>query len=280
MPEEKIRYCSFCGKSEYIGDKIVAGRAALICGECVIRCIESIWPDNLVGLLQEWNHLYPKPSLHGAWKRSAPEERVAFSHWAIDDLLKTPLDPLRATVDRVGEILTERGILGETEAPKPAKRELPKCISNDGQEFPSPRAAAYFIRQQKLGCGYSLRDIQTVLADHNCDMDASIKYLIDNPHITPSPNGVRLSYNNFNFISRTSLARYLLSYKIIKRQTVSAIASRLRSCKDDVPATIASFAKSADHLQRATNGLDKETRAIAAAATELGLITPEELTNE
>ena len=48
-------YCSFCGKSQYEVEKLIAGPAVLICDECVVCCSQILQADNIfeAGLIRK-----------------------------------------------------------------------------------------------------------------------------------------------------------------------------------------------------------------------------------
>jgi hypothetical protein len=41
-PQEKLLYCSFCGKSQHDVQKLVAGPAVFICDECIDLCVDIV----------------------------------------------------------------------------------------------------------------------------------------------------------------------------------------------------------------------------------------------
>lgn len=42
-------YCSFCGKSQYEVDKLIAGPTVFICDECVVLCMDIIFETQKAG---------------------------------------------------------------------------------------------------------------------------------------------------------------------------------------------------------------------------------------
>jgi hypothetical protein len=41
-PQEKLLYCSFCGKSQHEVHKLIAGPAVFICDECIDLCVDIV----------------------------------------------------------------------------------------------------------------------------------------------------------------------------------------------------------------------------------------------
>src|SRR5262245_28302373 len=50
-PQEKLLYCSFCGKSQHEVHKLIAGPAAYICDECVDLCVDIV-DEELLRLIE------------------------------------------------------------------------------------------------------------------------------------------------------------------------------------------------------------------------------------
>lgn len=50
-PQEKLLYCSFCGKNQHEVQKLVAGPAVYICDECVDLCVDFV-DEHLLGLVK------------------------------------------------------------------------------------------------------------------------------------------------------------------------------------------------------------------------------------
>ncbi len=49
--QEKLLYCSFCGKNQHEVQKLVAGPAVYICGECVDLCVDFV-DEHLLRLVE------------------------------------------------------------------------------------------------------------------------------------------------------------------------------------------------------------------------------------
>jgi ClpX C4-type zinc finger/Glyoxalase superfamily protein len=50
-PQEKLLYCSFCGKNQHEVQKLIAGPAVYICGECVDLCVDFV-DEHLLRLVE------------------------------------------------------------------------------------------------------------------------------------------------------------------------------------------------------------------------------------
>jgi ClpX C4-type zinc finger/Glyoxalase superfamily protein len=50
-PQEKLLYCSFCGKSQHEVRKLIAGPAVYICDECVDLCVDIV-DEQLLRLIE------------------------------------------------------------------------------------------------------------------------------------------------------------------------------------------------------------------------------------
>jgi ClpX C4-type zinc finger/Glyoxalase superfamily protein len=50
-PQEKLLYCSFCGKSQHEVHKLIAGPAVYICDECVDLCVDIV-DEQLLRLIE------------------------------------------------------------------------------------------------------------------------------------------------------------------------------------------------------------------------------------
>ena len=51
MPQEKLLYCSFCGKSQHEVRRLIAGPAVYICDECVDLCVDIV-DEQLLRLIE------------------------------------------------------------------------------------------------------------------------------------------------------------------------------------------------------------------------------------